>query len=102
MTQCNNIDEVRENIDRIDKEMVQLIAERGRYVKQAAAFKRNKHQVKAEKRMESVIEKAKASAQHFGADEHLVAEIYTTMITGFVKLEMNEFQGKQKLGRKEI
>ena len=48
MMQCNNIDEVRENIDRIDKEMIQLIAERGRYVKQAAAFKRNKHQVKAE------------------------------------------------------
>ena len=52
--------------------------------------------------MESVIEKAKVSARHFGADEHLVAEIYTTMITGFVRLEMNEFQGQQKLGRKEI
>lgn len=35
---CNSLEEVRENIDRIDDAIIQLIAERGQYVIQASAF----------------------------------------------------------------
>lgn len=38
---CKNLDEVRENIDRIDNEIIKLIAERGTFVVQASAFKKN-------------------------------------------------------------
>lgn len=34
--QCNSLEEVRENIDRIDNEIIKLIAERGTYVVQAS------------------------------------------------------------------
>ncbi len=37
---CNNLDEVRANIDRIDSAITALIAERGEYVAQAATFKK--------------------------------------------------------------
>ncbi|HSX89614.1 MAG TPA: chorismate mutase, partial [Pseudomonas sp.] len=33
---CNSLDEVRVNIDRIDRALVGLLAERGRFVAQAA------------------------------------------------------------------
>lgn len=39
---CENLEQVRENIDRIDNEIIKLIAERGTYVVQASAFKRMK------------------------------------------------------------
>ena len=38
---CNNLEEVRSNIDRIDNEIIKLIAERTDYVKQASAFKKS-------------------------------------------------------------
>ncbi|MDR2125891.1 MAG: chorismate mutase [Prevotellaceae bacterium] len=37
---AENLDEVRENIDRIDRQIVQLIAERGAFVRQASNFRR--------------------------------------------------------------
>lgn len=45
--QCNSLEEVRENIDRIDNEIIKLIAERGTYVVQASAFKKSEDGVKA-------------------------------------------------------
>ncbi|KPQ41867.1 MAG: isochorismate-pyruvate lyase, partial [Candidatus Methanoperedens nitroreducens] len=40
MSECKSIEEVRENINRIDREMVELISQRSRYVEQAAKFKK--------------------------------------------------------------
>ena len=37
---CQSLSEVRTNIDRIDKELVRLMAERGQYVHEAARFKK--------------------------------------------------------------
>lgn len=38
MIECKNIDEVRYNIDIIDRKIVELLAERSNYVRQAAKF----------------------------------------------------------------
>lgn len=37
---CTTLEEVRNNIDRLDQQIVTLLAERGRYVSQAARFKK--------------------------------------------------------------
>ena len=37
---CMSLEEVRTNIDRIDREIVVLLAERGGYVQQAVKFKK--------------------------------------------------------------
>jgi isochorismate pyruvate lyase len=44
---CSTLAEVRQNIDRIDRELVRLMAERGRYVHEASRFKANPAQVEA-------------------------------------------------------
>jgi isochorismate pyruvate lyase len=38
---CSSLEEVRENIDRIDNEIINLIAQRGKYVVQASSFKKD-------------------------------------------------------------
>ena len=38
---CNNLEEVRENIDSIDDKIIKLIAQGSDYVKQAAYFKKS-------------------------------------------------------------
>jgi len=37
---CTTLEEVRSNIDRLDQQIVSLLAERGHYVSQAARFKK--------------------------------------------------------------
>jgi len=54
---CSSLEEVRSNIDVIDRKIVALIAERGGFVMQAARFKKSTDDVKAPQRVEQVISK---------------------------------------------
>lgn len=91
---CNNLEEVRENIDRIDNEIIRLIAERGTYVVQASQFKKDEDGVKDTGRVEKVIAKARAKAEEYGADLDMIEALYREMISRFVNMEMSEFHKK--------
>jgi isochorismate pyruvate lyase len=93
---CNSLEEVRTNIDRIDDEIIKLIAERGTYVIQASAFKQNEEGVKDTNRVEMVIAKARTKAQNYGANPDMIEAIYRKMISGFVNMEMSEFHKDTK------
>lgn len=88
--------EVRENIDRIDNEIVKLIAERGTYIIQASNFKKDEDGVKNTARVEKVIQKVRTKAQEYGADQDMIEALYREMISRFVSMEMKEFQGKKE------
>lgn len=88
---CNSLEEVRTNIDRIDSEIIKLIAERGMYVVQASNFKKNKDGVKAPDRVEAVIIKVRKKAEEYGADSNMVEALYREMISRFIHMEMEEF-----------
>lgn len=55
---CSSLNEVRENIDKIDREIVALLAKRGDFVAKAASFKKTTDEVKAPNRVEQVISKS--------------------------------------------
>lgn len=90
MINCKNIDEVRTNIDRIDREIVKLLSERSKYVGQAANFKKSIQEVKAPNRVEEVISKVRILASECGLDPEIVEPVYRTMITYFIEHEMKE------------
>ncbi|WP_293763864.1 chorismate mutase [uncultured Aquitalea sp.] len=93
--QCQSLDEVRAQIDRIDQQLVALIAERGLYVEQAAGFKRNDAEVEGGKRVDQVIRRVTRLAGELGADPQLTAEVYRTMIGHFIRKEMAVFHQRQ-------
>ena len=88
---CENLEQVRENIDRIDNEIIKLIAERGTYVVQASAFKKDEEGVNDTGRVEKVISKVRAKAEEYGANPDMVEALYREMISRFVSMEMKEF-----------
>lgn len=90
--QCSSLEEVRSNIDRIDNEIIKLIAERTGYVMQASAFKKSEDGVKDSGRVEAVIRKVREKADEYGADSDMVEALYREMISRFVSMEMNEFK----------
>jgi isochorismate pyruvate lyase len=87
---CNSIEEVRDNIDRIDRQIVLLLAERGGYVKQAARFKKTTDDVKAPQRVEQVISKVTALSEELGVNPAVTEQVYRAMISGFINAELKE------------
>jgi isochorismate pyruvate lyase len=87
---CTSIEEVRSNIDRIDRQIVALLAERGIFVKQAARFKKTTDDVKAPQRVEQVIAKVTALSQELGANPSVTEQVYRAMISGFINAELTE------------
>ncbi len=92
---CSSIEEVRSNIDRIDRESVALLAERGAYVKQAATFKSSTADVLAPQRVEQVIGKVVGLAHAVGANPVITEQMYRAMISGFIEAELAEHAALQ-------
>jgi isochorismate pyruvate lyase len=88
--QCRSLDEVRTNIDRIDRQIVSLLAERGGYVRQAAGFKQSMADVQAPRRVEQVVTRVRDLAREQGVDPDLVEQVYRTMIAHFIEIEALE------------
>ncbi|MFC3530563.1 chorismate mutase [Vogesella facilis] len=84
---CRNLDEVREQIDRLDRAIVSLIAERGLYLQQAAGFKPGSAPEEDGKRIDQVMRRVSRLSGELGADAALTAKIYRTMIGHFVERE---------------
>lgn len=97
---CTSIEEVRANIDRIDHQIVALIAERGSYVKQAARFKKTTEDVKATHRVEQVIAKVTALSNELGANSSVTEQVYRAMISGFINAELDEHAALNSAGPK--
>lgn len=91
MVECESIGEVREHIDRIDREIVRLVAERSGYVKQAAKFKKTVEDVKAPSRVEEVIQKVRSLASEDEIDPDIIEKVYRVMIGCFIEYEAKEF-----------
>lgn len=92
---CNSLDEVRSNIDSIDRQIVAYLAERGGYVKQAAKFKKSSDDVRAPQRVEQVINKVVTLAGELGANATVTEQVYRAMISGFISAELAEHAALQ-------
>jgi isochorismate pyruvate lyase len=90
-----SLEEVRTKIDRIDRKIVELLAERGGCVKQTAKFKKTTEDVKAPQRVEQVIAKVKALATELGANPSVTEQVYRAMVRGFIEAELAEHAALQ-------
>ncbi|WP_345993196.1 chorismate mutase [Sulfurimonas sp. HSL-1716] len=90
--QCTSLQEVREEIDKLDDEIVELIAKRNRYVHQAASFKESVEEVKAPERVDAVLQKVRHKALSLNLSPNLISELYKIMINEMVESEIAEFR----------
>ena len=97
MKACNSLKEVREEIDRLDDRIVELIAERNQYIKQAARFKNTIAEVKAPERIDAVIQRLRRKALELDLNPNLVADLYRMMIDEMVETEIAELRNAKDL-----
>ncbi len=90
---CDSLEQVRERIDALDRAIVRLLAERGRYVAQAASFKRDAEAVRAPQRASRVIAKAVEIGVQEGAERAVIERIYREIVAAFTDAEMRRHLG---------
>jgi len=85
---CASLDEVRENIDRLDCALVPLLLERGGYVRAATPFKTDAGHVAAPDRVERVVAHVRALATAAGGSPELIETLYRGMIETYIADEL--------------
>jgi isochorismate pyruvate lyase len=88
---CATLLEVRDNIDRIDRAIIALMAERGQYVAEAGRFKADPAAVSAPARVEAIIAKVRTIARQNGLAESVAERSYRAMIGAFEDYERDEW-----------
>ena len=94
MKKCNTLEEVRTEVDLIDTKLVDLISERSHLIRQAANFKESVEEVKAEDRIEFILQRARHHAIEKGISPNLISELFTIMIDEMVETEIAELRNK--------
>ena len=92
---CANLEEVRENIDRIDHALVRLMAERQQYVAEAGRFKKDPAAVSDPRRVDAVIAKVRADAATQDLDPTVAEKTFRAMIAAFEDFERAEWVTRQ-------
>ncbi|DAB40382.1 MAG TPA: chorismate mutase [Sulfurovum sp. UBA12169] len=89
---CVTLQEAREEIDKVDSQIVTLIAQRNDYIKQIAHFKNSIDEIKAEDRIQDVISRVREQAISLGLSPNLINDLYVRMIDAMVESEIAEFK----------
>jgi isochorismate pyruvate lyase len=84
---CNDMAQVRAEIDRIDAALVDLMAERFAYVDRAWQLKANPNEAYVPWRIQQVIDKVKERAMERGLPPELTEALWRQMIGWFVQYE---------------
>lgn len=92
---CTTLEEVREEIDKIDDQLVELISDRSHLIRQAAAFKNSVDEVKAEDRIEFILQKVRHKAIQADVSPNMISELFSIMIDEMVETEISEFRNTQ-------
>ncbi len=92
--ECKTLEELRNEVDKVDEKIVELIAVRNDYIKQAAKFKHTVDEIKADERIEDVLNHVRHKALTLGVSPNMVVDIYKQMIDAMVESEIAEFRNK--------
>lgn len=86
---CGDMSEVREEIDRLDREIVPLLVERLHYIKEAGRIKEHRGHVHDDWRIEDVIAKCLETTQKHSGNEKMIEDIYRFIINWSIQHEFS-------------
>jgi isochorismate pyruvate lyase len=88
--ECNSIEEVRHEIDEIDRAIVEALGRRFAYVKAITRFKKTEADVRAPDRYQAVLAQRRLWAAEAGLDPAVIEEMYRLLIGHFIDVEMKD------------
>lgn len=89
--ECTSMQEVREGVDALDRELVALLAKRFGFMRAAARIKSERGTVRDEARKAAVIAAAVAEAEAQGIPGAVVADVWERLVEGSIAYELVEW-----------
>jgi isochorismate pyruvate lyase len=86
MKKYNSIQDIRDEIDKIDLKIIDLISERKDLVDEVVKLKK-KDQIVDQERIDFILNKLNNEAKKRGIPEHLIEKIWSIMIKTFIEYE---------------
>ena len=93
---CRTMQEVRVEIDRLDRELVGLLAERAGYVAQAGRIKQRAEDIRDDARIEEVVAKVRERSRAEGLDPDVAEVTWRAMIEAFIRFEAAVFERREE------
>ena len=92
---CKTLAELRAEIDRIDRALVRLIAERSGFVRRAAELKGSREEILDPVRIAAILAEIRREAETLGLPPEVAEETFRAMIERFVAYEYQEFDRRK-------
>ena len=85
---CNSMDELRHQIDKLDVKIIELLANRSEFIDRATELKKsNGMPARIPERIESVVSNARNAAEELNLDADLVEKIWRILIDWSIQRE---------------
>lgn len=88
--------DLRVEIDRLDRALVALLAERQRYIERAAKIKAHRDDIRDETRIADVLAKVTATAERAGLKAEIAVAVWRELMERSIALEMDRFEELQR------
>ena len=92
--ECANIQEVREEIDIIDREVIDALSKRFKYVIAAARFKTSEASVRAPDRFQAMLQQRREWAQESGLNPDVVENFYRDLVNYYIEEELKHYKSQ--------
>lgn len=93
--QCSTIEDVRDAIDKIDNQIIELLGNRLEYVKEIVRFKTpDENSIIAKQRFDEVITTRRKLAEKHGLNPDIIEKIYRELLAHFIDEELRLFNLK--------
>lgn len=88
---CRTMADVRREIDRLDEQLVALVARRMGYIARAAEIKRRAEDIRDDDRVEDVIAKVRAAARREGLGPEQAEKVWRVLVETSIRHEADLF-----------
>ena len=91
---CTNMDDIRVEIDNMDRDIIAILGKRFDYVKAASKFKTSQTAVRAPERFNSMLVQRREWAASEGLSPDAIEKMYRDLVNHFINEEMTKWQSE--------
>lgn len=92
--ECTNIDEIRNEIDAIDKQVIELLGKRLQYITEIVRFKKDEEDIIAKQRYSEVLLARRELAVRASLDPDVIEDMYKHLIAYFIEVQKKTLNEK--------